>query len=238
MEVVTRAIVVYIWSIILLRLLGKGLTFQQKPYDIVVMMLIGSSSAALIVNRDVPLLNALVALSVLALMHKIVSLGTLNNYLKGIIGGQPDILIRNGSIVKANLIKNQVNMNQLLAALRIKGYRRLHDIEYAILEANGQISVIPKSQVRPITPTDIQISTSYEGIPTPIIVDGKVFKENLLALGLDQDWLKTELSKRQFKDTNQILLALLDTDGSLYIAEQPHINVVKAFFVGEGRDKP
>ncbi|MGF7184645.1 uncharacterized membrane protein YcaP (DUF421 family) [Desulfitispora alkaliphila] len=238
MEVVTRAIIVYLWSILILRLLGKGLTFQQKPYDFVVMMLIGSASAALIVNRDVPLLNALAALAVLGLMHSILSLSTLNNYLKTIIGGQPDLLIRNGRIVKANLIKNQINLNQLQAALRIKGYRRIHDIEFATLEANGQLSVIPKSQARPITPTDVKLATSYEGIPTPLIMDGKVFHENLKALGLDHIWLENELIKRDLSKPQDVLLALLDTDGSLYIAEQPPINVIKSFFIGEGKDKP
>ena len=238
MEVVTRAIIVYIWSLILLRLLGKGLTFQQKPYDFVVMMLIGSASAALIVNRDVPLLNALVALAVLALMHTLISIGTLNNYLKDILSGQPDLLIRNGRIVKANLIKNQINMNQLLSGLRIKGYHRIQDIEFATLEANGQLSVIPKSQARPVKLTDLKLDSAYEGIPTPLIVDGKIFEANLHNLDLNNQWLKSELSKRGIQETHNVLLALLDTDGSLYIAEQPPINSIKAFFVGEGKDTP
>jgi uncharacterized membrane protein YcaP (DUF421 family) len=128
MEVVNRAIIVYMWSIILLRLMGKSLTFQQKPYDIIVMMVIGSAAGAFIVNRDVPLINALSALTVLSLMHTAISAGTLNNRLKGIIGGKPDILVRNGRIVKKNLIKNKVNMDQLMAALRNQGYRRIHKL--------------------------------------------------------------------------------------------------------------
>ncbi len=237
MPVVYRAIVVYLWSIILLRLMGKGLTFQQKPYDFVVMMLIGSASAALIVNREVPLLNALVALGVLALLHILISVSTLNNFLKGFIGGHPDILIRNGCIVKENMIKNQINVEQLLAGLRNKGYRRLHDVEFAILEPNGQLSVIPKSQLRPATSADIQLNTNYEGIPTPLVIEGKVIKENLRSLELDENWLNTELAKRLLKGPESVLLALLDTDGSLYIAEQPPISPVKAFFLGEGKDK-
>ncbi|MCW3489418.1 DUF421 domain-containing protein [Dethiobacter alkaliphilus] len=237
MEVVNRAIIVYAWSLILLRLMGKGLTFQQKPYDFVVMMLIGSASAAMIVNRDVPLINALVALGVLALMHTVISLSTLNNLLKGFIGGRPDLVIRNGRIVKQNLIKNAINVEQLMAALRNQGYRRIHDIEFAILEPNGQLSVIPKSQVRPVTPQDLQISTVYEGIATPLVVEGQVLRQNLFGAGLDENWLKAELTKRGIRGTDAVLLLLLDTDGSLYIAEQPPINPFKAFFVGEGKDK-
>ncbi len=236
MQVVVRAVIFYLWSIILLRLLGKSLTFQQKPYDFVVMMLIGSASAALIVNREVPIINGIVALTVLALLHTLISISTLSNSLKEIIGGQPDLLIRNGRIVKENMIKNQVNINQLMSGLRSKGYRRIHDIEYAILEANGNLSVILKSQLRPVTPTDLEVATNYEGIPTPIIVDGKVIKENLNALGFDEAWLMGELSKRGLNKISSVLLALLDTDGSLYISEQPQVNYIKAFLFGEGKD--
>ena len=236
MEVVTRAIIVYGWSVLLFRLMGKGLTFQQKPYDFAVIILIGSAAGALIVNRDVPIINAMVAMVVLSLLHTIVSVSTLNNLLKFIIGGQPDLLIRNGRIVKANLIKNQINVSQLLAGLRNKGYRRIHDVEYAVLEANGQLSIIPKSQYRPVTPTDLGVETRYEGISTPLVIEGQVIKENLHFVGLDDTWLQRELNRRQLQGADHVLLALLDTDGSLYIAEQPPISAVKAFFVGEGKD--
>ncbi len=238
MEVVTRAVIVYLWSVLLFRLQGKGLTFQQKPYDFAVIILIGSASAAMIVNRDVPLLNALVALAVLAILHTLISVSTLNNFLKFIIGGQPDLLVRNGRIVKQNLIKNQINISQLLAGLRIQGYRRIHDIEYATLEANGQLSVIPKSQFRPVTPTDLKLDTFYEGLATPLVIEGQIIKENLQFVGLDKKWLKNELTRRELEGADHVLLALLDTDGSLYVAEQPPINVIKAFFLGEGKDKP
>jgi uncharacterized membrane protein YcaP (DUF421 family) len=237
MEVVVRALILYPYTILVFRFLGKGLTFQQKPYDFMVLMLIGSAAAALIVNRDIPLLNALVALTAIAIMHTVISLLTLNNFFKGYIGGKPDLLVCNGRIVKENLIKNQVNIDQLLSGLRNKGYRRIHDIEFAILEPNGQLSVIPKSQLRPVNPSDLQVDTVYEGIPTPLVIEGKVIQESLRALNRDESWLRAEISKRGLQATNQILLALLDTDGSLYIAEQPPINPIKAFFVGEGKDQ-
>lgn len=236
MEVVNRAILVYLWSILLLRLLGKGLTFQQKPYDFVVMMLIGSTSAALIVNRDVPLINALVALAALALLHTVISLGTLNNGLKKYIGGHPDLLIRNGRIVKANLLKNQINVEQLLAGIRNKGYQNIEDVEFGVLEANGQLSVIPKSQARPLKPRDLKIETSYEGIPTALVIEGQIEKGSLESLGLTRDWLAKQLSQRGLKQTEDVLLAVIDSDGTVYIAEQPEINPLKAFFVGEGKD--
>lgn len=236
MEVVTRSIILYVLSVLLFRLMGKGLTFQQKPYDFAVIILIGSAAGSLIVNRDVPLLNAVVAMVVLALLHALVSVSTLNNFLKSIVGGKPDLLVRNGRIVKENLIKNQINISQLLASLRNKGYRRISDVEFAILEANGQLSVIPKSQFRPVTPVDLKLDTIYEGIATPLIIEGQIVKENLRSLGLDNKWLMDELSQRKLKGADQVLLALLDTDGSIYVAEQPPLNVVKSFFLGEGKD--
>lgn len=235
MEVVYRAVIFYFWAILLLRLLGKSITFQQKPYDFVVMMIIGSASAALMINRDVPILNGMIALTALAILHTLISVSSLNNYMKKIIGGQPDIIIRNGKIVKQNLIKNQINLNQLMAGLRIKGYRRIHDIEYAILEANGQLSVIPKSQIRPVQPKDLEIKTDYEGVSVPLIMDSVIMKKNIKSMDITVDWLKEQLSNRGLK-VKDVLLASLDTDGSLYIAEQPSINHIKAFFVGEGKN--
>lgn len=237
MEIITRAIIFYLYAVLLLRLLGKGLTFQQKPFDFMVLMLIGSASAALIVNRDVPILDGLAAMTILAVLHTVISIGALSNPFKAVLGGSPDILIRNGRIVKENLIKNQVNVEQLIAGLRTKGYRRIHDVELAILEAGGQLSVIPKSQLRPVNAADLQLSTSYEGISTPVVIDSKLIKENLYSLGLDEDWLATELSKRRINGVKKVLLASIDTDGSLYVAEQPPINYLKAFFLGEGKDK-
>lgn len=234
MEVVYRALIFYIWSILLLRLLGKSLTFQQKPYDFVVMMIIGSASAALMINREVPIVNGLVALVVLAVLHTIISVSSLNNYLKNIIGGQPDVLIRNSQIIKANLIKNQINLNQLMSGLRYKGFHKIHDVEYALLEANGQLSVIPKSQKRPLKPEDIQIETDYEGLTIPLIVDGVLKKKNLEPLDIDQEWLEKKISEKGLT-MDQVLLAQLDTSGNLYLAEQPSINSIKAFFVGEKR---
>ncbi|MFW5982285.1 MAG: DUF421 domain-containing protein [Halanaerobiaceae bacterium] len=235
MEVVYRAVIYYFWAILLLRLLGKSLTFQQKPYDFVVMMIIGSASAALMINRDVPILNGIVALLVLAILHTVISISSLNNVLKGIIGGQPDIIIRNGQIVEANLIKNQINLNQILAGLRIKGYPRINDIEYAILEANGQLSVIPKSQNRAVQPQDLELKTNYEGLAVPLIMDGVLLKENIKDLGIKRQWIDEELDSRGL-EIKDVLLAVLGTDSSLYIAEQAPINYFKAFFVGEGKD--
>ncbi|MEJ6949992.1 DUF421 domain-containing protein [Natronospora cellulosivora (SeqCode)] len=235
MEVVTRAIIYYFWSILLLRMMGKSLTFQQKPYDFVVMMIIGSASAALMINRDVPIFNGMVALLVLAILHTIISIASLNNTLKGIIGGQPDIIIRNGQIVKANMIKNQINLNQLLAGLRNQGYPRINDIEYAIMEANGQLSVIPKAQNRALQPQDLEVKTNYEGLAVALIMDGVLIKENIKDLGIDRNWLNQELSSRDL-EIKDVFLAVLGTDSSLYIAEQSPINSFKAFFVGEGKD--
>ncbi len=236
MELLLRGIVVYILAIVLLRLLGKSLTFQQKPYDFVVMMLIGSASAALIVNKNIPLVNAIIALIGLAGTHALISMASLSNWLGRWIGGQPDLLVRNGRIVKANLIKNQISVDQLLSGVRSKGYRTLADVEFAILEPGGQLSVIPKSQARPITPRDLGIDTAYEGLPVPLVTDRRVEKVNLESIGLDTAWLKRELAARGIPQTDDVLLSLLDTDGTLYIAEQPPGSAVKAFFLGEGKD--
>ncbi|RYD05075.1 hypothetical protein N752_10915 [Desulforamulus aquiferis] len=104
----------------------------------------------------------------------------------------------------------------MLEQLRSKNYPNIADIEFAILETKGDITIIPKSQKRPVTPADLQVPTKYEGIPVTLIIDGYVFRQNLSKLNLTEEWLRSELSKFGINDFKKVLLASLDTEGNLF----------------------
>ena len=110
-----------------------------------------------------------------------------------------------------------LNINDLLEQLRICGYHNITDVECAIFETNGDISIIPKSQCRPVQPRDLQIETNYEGVPHPLIVDGNVNHENLGKTKLDLLWLQNEMKKLGINDFKDVLFASLDTEGELYV---------------------
>jgi len=130
--------------------------------------------------------------------------------------GSPSIVIRNGKIDIDELAKARYNINELLEQLRTKGYANIADVEFAILETSGNLSVIPKSQKRPLTPADLHIDTGYEGLPLPLVLDGTIQRDNLSDAGLTVDWLVSELAKLGIDDVNEVFFASLDTQGNLF----------------------
>lgn len=227
-----RALIVYPFVIFLLRFLGRTLQFQSRPYDIAVQVLIGSAAANLIVTQQLAVWRAFTALGTLAVMHTALSFLSLYNPLKKYLVGEPLFVIENGQILKANLIKQQVGVEELVAALREKGYHRLDDVEHAMLEVSGKLSVVPKSQARPVTPRDLNLPTKYEGFTAVLISDGQVNTQNLEKVGLTENWLLTELLKRGVDGPEDVLFASLDTQGQLLVVRNQDVPFIQAIFKG------
>ncbi|MDN5347776.1 MAG: hypothetical protein PWP65_1340 [Clostridia bacterium] len=140
-----------------------------------------------------------------------------NRPARKLISGEPTIVVHNGKILEQNMRKMRYNLDELAMQLREKNIFSISDVEYAILEPDGNLSVLPKSQKRPLTPADLQLPTGYEGMATELIVDGEILFENLKQLGLDENWLLQQLQARGVYDLSQIDLASIDTEGRLYI---------------------
>jgi uncharacterized membrane protein YcaP (DUF421 family) len=137
--------------------------------------------------------------------------------MRKIIEGEPVIVIHNGKILEHGMRKMRYNTENLLTQLRDKGIFNIADVEYAILETNGCLSVLPHSQKRPVTPQDLQLPTQYEGVPSEIIVKGKVIYPNLEQNNLDEQWLISALNQKGINDPSDVFYASLDTSGNLYI---------------------
>jgi uncharacterized membrane protein YcaP (DUF421 family) len=227
-----RALVVYPTVIILLRIMGRGLQFQSRPYDIAVQVLIGSAAANLIVNREVEIWRAFPAFGALALLHLILSFASLWNPIKPYLVGKPITVVENGNILKANLLHLQIGVDELMSGLREKNYHNLADVEFAQIESSGKISVIPKSQARPVTPRDLNLPTQYEGCTTVLISDGRVDNQNLTKVGLTESWLTDQLVARGAQDPSNVLFASLDTKGELVVVRHQDVPFLKAIFIG------
>ena len=150
----------------------------------------------------------------------VVLIGTLS--LKGWfynLDSKPSIVIMNGKIIKKSLAKNKTNLPFLLSLIRLQGYSNVADIEVAAFEPNGNLSIIPKSQSRPVTPKDLNMNTKYEGLALPIIIDGRIQYDNLKYAKLNMDWLNKELSKIGDLKPENIFLAELSTSGEIYVSQ-------------------
>lgn len=215
-----RAILLYLLVLVVMRLMGKREIGQLQPFELAITILIADLVAIPMQDTGIPLIAGIIPVLTLLIAHLTLSYINLkSDRLRGVICGKPTILVENGKIVEQNLRDSRYNLNELMEQLRIRNFSNIADVEFAILETNGQVSVIPKSQKRPITPQDLQLNTNYEGLTWDLIVDGKVMGENLEKIGLDEKWLFNKL-KTYNLTIDETFYASLDTKGELYFQKK------------------
>lgn len=215
---VLRTLILYGMVMLMMRVMGKRQLGEMQPFELVVTILVADLAAVPMQDNDIPLLRGILPLLTLLLAELIFSYLTLHSTgIRRIISGTPSVVVENGKIVETQLRRLRYNLNDLLEQLRLAGYADIQDVEFAILETSGHLSVIPKSQKRPVTPADLGVSTDYEGLPYTLIVDGKVNKQSLTKLRLTDEWLMKSLQERGFSSPKQVLFATLNTQGQLFI---------------------
>lgn len=215
--IVVRTLILYILVVIIMRIMGKRQIGQLQPFELVIAIMISELAAVPMQDKRIPLINGIIPILTLLFTQITFSfIGLKSTRARAIICGRPSILIQNGKINEAELRKEMYSVNDLLEQLRIKNIYNIADVEFALLETNGQLSVIPKSQKRPVSPEDLNIPTKYEGLSLDIIVDGEISHENLKLANLDVNWLNDTLSKFGINNPKDVLLASLDSEGKLY----------------------
>lgn len=212
-----RATFIYLYLLLLTKLTGQREIGRLGLFDFVIAVTIGSVAAGALNNNLIDFQGVIITLATLALWEIIISLvGLKSGKIRRVAEEEPIILIQNGQLLENALKKTRINLDNLLSQLRQKNYFYLHQIEFAVFEPNGKISVLPKSQNRPVTPLDLNISTAYEGYPNILIHDGNILKENLKLIDLSKEWLINELNKNNISSPKDVLIAMLDTKGQLY----------------------
>lgn len=215
--VFVRVVVLYTVLLLSLRILGKRQVSTLQPFELVTIILLADVAAIPMATTGTPLVNGIVGVFALLVVSYTVSYLTMKSAgLRAIISGRPTVIVANGHIIEQSMNELRYTVDELMEQLRLMGYPNIADVEFAILETNGQLSVIPKSQKRPLHAADIGISTNYEGLPTPLVIDGRVDHQNLNLIGLDTDWLNEQLGQRGLSGPQQVLYAALDTSGNLY----------------------
>lgn len=211
-----RAIVLYILVLIVMRLMGKREIGQLQPFELAIAIMIADLASIPMTDTGVPISNGIVPILGLLVMHLLISIINLKSMkAREIICGKPRILIYRGKIDEDALKKERFTLNELQERLRDKNIVNIFDVEYAILETSGQISVIEKSNKRYTIPEDFGITPEYEGIPYDLVVDGKVMTKNLKKLKKDYKWLESEVLKFGYKP-DQAFLVTIDGKGQIF----------------------
>ena len=174
-----RSIILYVIVLIVMRLMGKREIGQLQPFELAISIMIADLATIPMTDTGIPIGNGIVPILGLLVMHLLISLINLKSTkLREIICGKPRILIHRGKIQEKAMIKERFTINELQERIRSQNIVNLGDVEYAILETSGQITVIEKPNKRHTTPEDFGIMPEYEGIPYDLVVDGKIMFKN------------------------------------------------------------
>lgn len=200
---------------ILTRLSGYRQISEMSFFDYAVGISIGSISAEMATNIDLEWWKGITAMTFYALVDIILSFVSQKSIrARKIISGQPIILIEKGKIIKNNLRKARIEINDLLTSARSNGYFNLSDIDYAIMETTGKISFMPVALKRQLTPQDFNFAPEAEGLYINVIIDGKIIENDLKNAKMTKKELKEQLA-RQNKKLDKILLATVDNKKQL-----------------------
>jgi uncharacterized membrane protein YcaP (DUF421 family) len=218
LQILIRGLGAFLIVLITTRIVGKSQIGQLTISDFINAIVIGSIAAAMVADLKENAWYYTFALVLFGLL----TVGTEYLALKSrparkLIEGEPTIVVHNGKILEDNMKKLIYHVDDLLMQLRDKNIFNIADVEYAIAEPNGTLSVLLKSQKRPLTPQDMQIPTRYEGICSELVIDGVVIQQNLKQNNLTEEWLYQELEKQGVKSVKDVMYASLDTDGNLYV---------------------
>lgn len=218
---VTRTIILYIIIIIGIRLLGKHQVGELEPSEFVLALIIADIASVPMQDFGIPLLMGIVPIVVLLCIAMILSVLTMKSLkLRALLDGSPSILIQNGKLNQAEMRKTRITLDELLEELRLQGYTDLSTVKYAILETNGQLSVLPYTQEKPPTAKDLNVAVNDGGLPLILVNDGRLLSQNLKRRGLDANWLDKQLAQNQINSLKEIFLLTVDENNQIYLVRK------------------
>lgn len=211
-----RAIILYLIVLIVMRLMGKREIGQLQPFELAISIMIADLASIPMTEIGIPIFNGIIPILGLLVMHLIISVINLKSLrAREIICGKPNILIYRGKINEKALKKERFTINELQERLRGNNVVNLGDVEYAILETSGEVTVIQKPEKRNTIPEDFNIKPDYEGIPYDLVIDGKIMNQNLKIIGKNYEWLKKEVKKFNI-NPEEALVVTIDSKGQIF----------------------
>ncbi len=202
---------------IIAKIIGHKQMSQLDFFDYITGITIGSIAAEMATELEKPL-QPLVAMVVYGIITFVLAVTTSKlPRLRKYINGSPTIILSGGKLYRKNLKKAKLDLSEFMVLCRQEGYFNLSDIELAVFEYNGRLTVLPKSDKRPLTANDINLPLKNEHISTEVIMDGRVLEENLKRMNLDIAWLESQLKVQGYKNTEAVFLALCDENKQLTV---------------------
>lgn len=219
--IIIRVLIVYTLILFVFRLMGKRQLGQMQPFELVLTLIIADLATIPMAEMSVPLLNGIVPLLTLVVFHFVIT--TLTRASTGFskfISGKPVIVIDMSGINYQALKQLNITIDDLFESIRESGYFSFSEVQYAIMETNGKVSVMPKPDNAPVTNADLKIKKQEDTLPLTIISEGKYMKENLEMSDKDKDYFNNFLKKQKIKSLKDVLILTITKQGEVFFQEK------------------
>lgn len=224
----SRTVAMYAVVFIVIRLMGKREIGKLSVFDMVISIMVAEIAVIVIEDIERPFfINGIVPMLVLVIVQITLAFIMLKSRkLRLWFDGKPTVLIENGKLNRENMRQQRYNLDDLLLQLREQKYSNISDVEFAILERTGKLSIIPKSEKTEQLPQEDTLQSlqtqfpkgyRFESLPVPLIMDGKVIQDNLTLIGKTIFWLNRQLKQVGVQDLKQVFLCTIDHKGKLFV---------------------
>ena len=216
-----RTIILYAFIIIGIRLMGKRQVGELEPSELVLALLIADLAAVPMQDFGIPLLTGLIPILTLLCLTMALSVLTMRSVrFRAVLCGRPSVIVENGKLRQSEMKKNRFTLDELMEELRMQGITDLSTVKYAILETNGQLSVLPYAAQQPVTAQQMGLTPQEPGLPMVIINDGRLITRSLYSRGLNEEWLEKQLRQHHVKRTQDVFLLTVDEENRVYLSKK------------------
>lgn len=204
-----------------MRIMGKRQIGELQPFEFAIAVMISDLAAIPLADDSKEIHHALIPISVLTVCQLAISFLSIRGVrIREVVCGRPTLLIRDGKILEKNMRKEMYTINDLMEQIRFNGVQGLKDVEFGILETNGQLSVLLKSNKRPVTPEDLNMIPPTDSFEHDIIIDGKLIGRTLKNINIKREWLDNALKEFGITDYTQVFYASIGNDMQLFIQKK------------------
>ncbi len=220
--IVIRTLILYATVIASMRFMGKRQIGELQPSELVVAIMISDLACVPMQDISIPILSGILPVLTLVIAEVAMSFFSLkSDTVRKIVTGEPSIIIYNGHVNEHELERLRFNLNDLMEELRSNSCHNIADVEVAVLETNGKLSVIPKASARNVTVDDMNIAKPRpDGLPYMLISDGRLDEDELKRSGRSRRWLENKLRERSINGVEEVFIASLDENGEMFIQKK------------------
>ncbi len=216
-----RTIILYLLIIAGVRLMGKRQVGELEPSELVLALIIADLAAVPMQDFGIPLISGIIPILTLLSVTMLISMLTMKSVrFRALLCGRPSIIVENGKLHQREMAKNRFTIDELMEELRMKGITDISTVKYAILETNGQLSVLPYANQKPPAAKDMGLAPEEGGLPIVIINDGRVLEHNLKTRGYDMNWLEKQLQSHGVKKAQEVYLLTVDEMDRVYFSHK------------------